>query len=931
MPSLTQTESQRKRENPYLGPRPFTQADAYRFFGRDREAAELCSLVAAHRTVLLYSQSGAGKSSLLNAAVIPMLETRGFNVFPTARVSGASEATLPPGIDNIYIFNCMRFWGEDNPSLSATLSSLLNARPLRRDASGNVLPPVVVFDQFEELFTAYPGRWQQREGFFGQLSDAMTEYPTLRVLFAMREDFVAQIDPYEGLLPEEFRTRYRLEQLREEAAMAAVEGPLERTGSRFKPGVAKLLVSDLRAVRTGPMKDMWLPGEFVDPVQLQVSCFSLFRNLPPGTTEITEQHLTAFGDVDLALREFYRGALEETASKTGVDGDRLRQWFESNLITESGSRGLVFRGDKTAGGIANAALDALEEFHIIRADVRGIDRWYELSHDRFIQPILRANDEWRARVQQQRAVQEAAEREKEAAQKRELEQAQTRAIAQKVRADAKAKTAKRLRRAVFGLAAALIFATAASVYAFHQRREALEFANEARAAEKKAEQAYEGERKKSIVAATNAASAQAYFLSAQIARAQLQKIQRAVRLSPPSDQPRSSIKHLIVLMMENRSFDHMMGALKANDSRIDGLSGNESNADSTGSTVNVRSRAAFQGQLDPDPDHYFAAVDLQIFGGDTSPNRTANMQGFVKSYFNQSKDALHSQKIMYYFTPDQLPVLTTLATEFAVCDRWFSSVPGPSIPNRLFADYGTSFGQVGMEIPSVRPRYKSIYERLAEHGHTTKIYYYDTSSLLVTDAHFLKQHPEIFGTYETFLADAQSGTLPDYSLVEPNYNDHDSDQGEAIANDQHPDHNVQAGEVFIAQVYKAIRSNETLWRNSILLITYSSHGGIYDHVPPPAATPDGFVAQVDQTGTGRTFSFDRLGVRVPAVIVSPYIRRGTVDHTVYDHASIPATVSKLFLSGSESSSPRERNAQTFDRVLTLSAPRTDTPEFNLSH
>jgi phospholipase C len=97
-------------------------------------------------------------------------------------------------------------------------------------------------------------------------------------------------------------------------------------------------------------------------------------------------------------------------------------------------------------------------------------------------------------------------------------------------------------------------------------------------------------------------------------------------------------------------------------------------------------------------------------------------------------------------------------------------------------------------------------------------------------------------------------------------------------------------------------------------------------VPPPAATPDGFVAQPEQTGTGRAFAFDRLGVRVPAVIVSPWIPKGTIDHTVYDHSSIPATASKLFLNGSQSSSPRERSAHTFDHVLTLKTMRTDTPD-----
>jgi phospholipase C len=123
----------------------------------------------------------------------------------------------------------------------------------------------------------------------------------------------------------------------------------------------------------------------------------------------------------------------------------------------------------------------------------------------------------------------------------------------------------------------------------------------------------------------------------------------------------------------------------------------------------------------------------------------------------------------------------------------------------------------------------------------------------------------------------------------------------------------------------AIRANPDVWLASVLLITYSNHGGIYDHVPPPSAMPDGFVAAASQTGTGQPFTFDRLGVRVPAVIVSPYIPRGTVDHTTM----LPSQVSKLFLTDPQIVTPREQTAPTFDRVLTLRTPRpdTDTPIF----
>jgi phospholipase C len=158
------------------------------------------------------------------------------------------------------------------------------------------------------------------------------------------------------------------------------------------------------------------------------------------------------------------------------------------------------------------------------------------------------------------------------------------------------------------------------------------------------------------------------------------------------------LKHIVVVMMSGRSFDHMLGSLKAEDPRIDGLTGNESNPDTTGAIVKVQPNAVFQSQLDPDPDHHFPGVDLQIFGGQQGDGRVADMQGFVMNYFTQTNNVDRSHNIMYYFTPGKLPVLTTLARNYAVFNAWFASVPGPVIPNRAFAHYGTSFGQIGMEI-----------------------------------------------------------------------------------------------------------------------------------------------------------------------------------------------------------------------------------------
>src|SRR5215470_4767917 len=404
------------------------------------------------------------------------------------------------------------------------------------------------------------------------------------------------------------------------------------------------------------------------------------------------------------------------------------------------------------------------------------------------------------------------------------------------------------------------------------------------------------------------------------------------------------LKHIVVLMMENRSFDHMLGSLKAVNAKIDGLTGTEVNPDTTPAQnpVPVRPLAEFQGQLDPDPDHHFPAVDIQIFGGDKSQNRTANMQGFVKSYFNQRRDVQHSQKIMYYFTRDQLPVLTTLALEFAVFNRWFASIPGPTICNRAFAHYGTSFGRVDLNPLYINEPFKSIYTRLisAVPKRTAKVYYYDTTSSTMEVANLLQNQPELFGTFDQFVKDCKKGNLPDYSFIEPNYSDHDTNDGEEIASDQHPDHNVQAGELFIATVYQRIKDNPQLWASTALLITYDEHGGIYDHVPPPNCVADQFTASANATGTGTPFAFDRLGVRVPAVLISPWIPKGTVVERVFDHASIPATITKFFLGNYSPRSPRETTADVFiepqngagdpqRNLLSLANMRNDCPDFNV--
>jgi len=391
----------------------------------------------------------------------------------------------------------------------------------------------------------------------------------------------------------------------------------------------------------------------------------------------------------------------------------------------------------------------------------------------------------------------------------------------------------------------------------------------------------------------------------------------------------NKLKHIVVLMMENRSFDHMLGGLREFNPRINGLTGNESNPDTNGTLVKVQPAATYQDQLVHDPDHHFPGTDLQIFGDQQSNGRVANMQGFVKSYFTQTKDVKLSHEIMNYFKPEKLPVLTTLAKEFALFNSWFSSIPGPTICNRAFAHYGTSFGQVGMNVFYIGKDIESIYGRMIDAGQTAKIYYYDQKSSTMEIVNLLQHQSEVFGQFSQFISDCKSGKLPDYSFIEPAYNDHPGPGGgEILASDQHPTHDVHEGERFIGMVYNAIRGNDALWASTALLVVYDEHGGLYDHVVPPACISDGFVAQAGDTG-GMPFPFDRLGVRVPAILISPYVAKGTVvDGRVFEHACIPNTITNYFLNGDAKRTTREARSETFLDLLSDDLrPDDDIPWF----
>jgi phospholipase C len=386
------------------------------------------------------------------------------------------------------------------------------------------------------------------------------------------------------------------------------------------------------------------------------------------------------------------------------------------------------------------------------------------------------------------------------------------------------------------------------------------------------------------------------------------------------------IEHLVVLMMENRSFDHMLGFAKSNAWPIDGLTGTETcDSPSGGPDVPVTKDARYSGDYNADPGHAFLHVNTQIFGNSSGTPNGPLMRGFVKDYALISNSNAEAPNVMKCFTAPCLPVLTTLAQQYAVCDRWFSSVPGPTIPNRMFGHGASSVGSVDQDALASPFMLKTIFEVLdkSSTGASYGIYVSDNSILSFNS--YLVHNQDAFRNYSDFDTDCKNGDLPSYCFIEPRYSDSTSQQ--ALANSQHPDYGVDQGEAMIADVYRSLTQNPDVWNSSLLLIVYDEHGGLYDHVPPPVLVPD--PSAPVKPSTDPVFDFSRLGVRVPAVLASPLIDPNTVVPQQFDHCSIVSTVRKLFCDATQQTpfNWREAAAATFDTVLNRTTPRTDIVNF----
>ena len=382
------------------------------------------------------------------------------------------------------------------------------------------------------------------------------------------------------------------------------------------------------------------------------------------------------------------------------------------------------------------------------------------------------------------------------------------------------------------------------------------------------------------------------------------------------------IAHVVVLMLENRSFDCMLGRLYPGRPDFDGLTGRETNQ-WNGRDVLVWASPTMDSRAPciptPDPNELFVDMNEQIFGIGNQPPAPPTMGGFVENYMKTpSNDA---NAVMHGFTPEQVPVLSALAKSFGVSDRWHASAPNQTWPNRFFVHTGTAAGYVNNSPPHPPYEMPTIFNRLAANQRSWRIYNHDIPQT-ATLARIWSELPDhLYSFEEDFIADAMAGRLPNYSFIEPRY--FSDPLLRRMPNDQHPPHNVLFGERLIARIYDALR-NGPGWEQTLLIITYDEHGGIYDHVPPPPAPPPD-----DLRPNG--FAFDRYGVRVPAVIVSPWVPPGSIIRPTagsphpFDHTSILATLRNLFNLG-EPLTARDAAAPDLLHALSLERPNNPGPD-----
>lgn len=400
------------------------------------------------------------------------------------------------------------------------------------------------------------------------------------------------------------------------------------------------------------------------------------------------------------------------------------------------------------------------------------------------------------------------------------------------------------------------------------------------------------------------------------------------------------IECVVVLMLENRSLDHLFGKWAGVAGLAQGPFANRpaplappnpvSNAPVAAGQPGLFSVAQGQG-----PGHSLEDTNVQLFARKVVASGAAlpavSERGFVMSYKTAlaldgfSGAGVDLSAVMQTFLPGQLPALSALAENFVLCDHWYAEVPGPTMPNRLYIHAATSAGWARndwtQQLKSV-----TIYEQLQTNNRSWAVYYSDQNE--VAQYSRINTQRASFRLYESnFAADAAAGKLANYNFIIPRFAGSTTD---GPPTSMHPPQDVRPGDQLVADVYAALRGGPQ-WPQSLLIVTFDEHGGYFDHADPPAAVnPDGInsPAPGDTASFAPPFAFDRLGLRVPALLASPYLPKGVVSSTPLQHTSVLATVRELF--GIKGPLTRRDAAAPSFSALFLSSPRSDAPSVLVS-
>jgi hypothetical protein len=389
-------------KEPYVGPRPFRRDEL--FYGREDDASGLVDTLTAGRIVLLHAPSGAGKTSLIQASVAPMMAELGFQICAQVAPFNAVRVTTPvaDGVvaENRYVASAVTCLVGHLPDAGRpegwTLTQALDRLAAEPGAPDLQL---LVLDQFEEILITDPTDFEGQLGFFRQLGHALDNRRRWALL-AMREDFMGGLDRFLRYIPGQLRTTYRLDLLDTDAALRAIQLPPRLFDVEFTDDAALRLIHKLQAMRAGVNDERLVrPGSYVEPVFLQVVCDGLWRTLrasrPRPLTTITVDDVKSFEPLEQALGTYYSTVVREAAGGSVRDQREIRDWVQNRLLTKDGLRSQTQAAPAVSDPAAVLAL--LQERYLIRGDQRDNVTWWELTHDRLGEQILEDNRAWRVK------------------------------------------------------------------------------------------------------------------------------------------------------------------------------------------------------------------------------------------------------------------------------------------------------------------------------------------------------------------------------------------------------------------------------------------------------------------------------------------------------------------------------------------------------